>query len=83
MIEPDHPDLSIGQQCALLPIPHSSFCYIPQDETERNPSLIAPRGTEGDSKLEVIRVLKRYIAREVYCIIMRRQIETNMTRIAA
>jgi putative transposase len=25
MIERDHPDLSVGQQCALLSIPRSSF----------------------------------------------------------
>ncbi len=36
MIEPDHPDLSIGQQCALLSIPRSSFYHTPQGETERN-----------------------------------------------
>lgn len=36
MIERDHPDLSIGQQCALLSIPRSSFCYAPQGETEQN-----------------------------------------------
>jgi putative transposase len=36
MIERDHPDLSIGQQCALLSIARSSFHYTPQGETEQN-----------------------------------------------
>ncbi len=40
MIERDHPDLSIGQQCALLQIPRSSFCYTPQGETEQNLALM-------------------------------------------
>ena len=40
MIEPAHPDLSIGQQCALLSIPRSSFYYTPQGETELNLSLM-------------------------------------------
>jgi putative transposase len=40
MIEPDHQDLSIGQQCALLSIPRSSFYYTPQGEAERNLSLM-------------------------------------------
>lgn len=39
--------------------------------------------TEGHSKLDAIRALKRYIAREVYGIIMRRQNEINTTRITA
>ena len=40
MIAPDHPDLSIGQQCALLPIARSSFSYTSQGETERNLALM-------------------------------------------
>ena len=40
MIERDHPDLSISQQCALLSIPRSSFYYAPQGETDRNLALI-------------------------------------------
>lgn len=36
MIERDHPDLSIGQQYALLQVPRSSFYYAPQGETEKN-----------------------------------------------
>ena len=40
MIERDHPDLSIGQQCALLSIPRSSFYYSPRGETEQNLALM-------------------------------------------
>jgi putative transposase len=40
MIERDHPDLSIGQQCALLSIPRSSFYDTPQGETEQNLALM-------------------------------------------
>ena len=40
MIERDHPDLSIGQQCELLSIPRSSFYYLPQGETEQNLALM-------------------------------------------
>jgi putative transposase len=32
MIEPDHPDLSIGRQCALLSISLSSFYRSPKGE---------------------------------------------------
>jgi putative transposase len=40
MIERDHPDLSVGEQCALLSIPRSSFYYTPQGETEQNLALM-------------------------------------------
>jgi putative transposase len=40
MIERDHPDLSIGQQCELLSIPRSSFYYLPQVETDQNLALM-------------------------------------------
>ena len=40
MIERDHPDLYIGQQCALLSIPRSSFYYTPQGETKQNLALM-------------------------------------------
>jgi len=40
MIEPDHPDLSIGQQCKLLSIARSSFNYTPTGETEQNLGLM-------------------------------------------
>jgi len=44
---------------------------------------VAKRIAEGHSKLDAIRALKRYIAREVFHIITRRRREINRTRIAA
>jgi transposase len=44
---------------------------------------IARRITEGHSKLDAIRALKRYIARDVFHIISRRHKQINQTRIAA
>ena len=43
---------------------------------------VAERVAEGHSKLEAIRALKRYIAREVFTIIMRRHKTINQTQIA-
>ncbi|QFS83053.1 Integrase core domain protein [Roseivivax sp. THAF197b] len=40
MIEPGHPNLSIGQQCKLLSIARSSFYYTPKGETEQNLGLM-------------------------------------------
>ncbi|WP_245271052.1 IS3 family transposase [Hoeflea phototrophica] len=40
MVEPDHPQLSIGQQCKLLSIARSSFYYTPKGETEQNLDLM-------------------------------------------
>ena len=50
---------------------------------EKTRAYIARRVPEGHSKLEVIRILKRYIAREVYGIIIRRHRDINATRFAA
>lgn len=50
---------------------------------EKTKAYIVRRVAEGHSKLVAIRVLKRYIAREVYGIIMRRQKEINMIRVVA
>ncbi len=44
---------------------------------------MARRIAEGHSKLEAIRCLKRYIAREVFMLITRRQKAISQTRIAA
>lgn len=44
---------------------------------------VARRMAEGHSKLDAIRALKRYIAREVFRLIMHRQKEINQTSIAA
>ena len=40
MIEPGHPVLPIGKQCALLSISRSSFYYTPKGETEMNLTLM-------------------------------------------
>ncbi|WP_414898526.1 type II toxin-antitoxin system mRNA interferase toxin, RelE/StbE family [Rhodovulum sp. YEN HP10] len=40
MIEPDHPQLSIGQQCRLLSIARSSYYYEPKGETAQNLGLM-------------------------------------------
>jgi transposase len=49
----------------------------------RTKAYVARRIAEGHSKLEAIRCLKRYIAREVYALITRRQRAINQTQIAA
>jgi putative transposase len=36
MIEPDHPELSIAQQCELLGLARSSYYYQPKGESEEN-----------------------------------------------
>jgi transposase len=43
---------------------------------------VAKRLAEGHSKLDAIRALKRYIAREVFNLITQRQAEINQTRLA-
>jgi putative transposase len=40
IIEPDHPQLSIGQQCNLLSIARSSIYYTPKGESEQNLDLM-------------------------------------------
>jgi transposase len=47
----------------------------------RTEAYLANRMAEGHSKLEAIRCLKRYIAREVFTLIGRRQQEINRARI--
>ena len=51
MIEPNHPDLSIGQQCKLLSIARSPYYYRPKGETEQNFGLMR-RIDERPSELE-------------------------------
>jgi putative transposase len=36
MIEPDHPGLSVTQQCELLGLPRSSYYHVPAPESEEN-----------------------------------------------
>jgi transposase len=50
---------------------------------QRTKEYVAKRISEGHSKLEAIRMLKRYISREVYTIIVRRQRQINQAQIAA
>lgn len=50
---------------------------------QRTKEFVARRIAEGHSKLDAIRVLKRYLAREVFTLIMQRQRDINATRIAA
>ncbi len=50
---------------------------------EKTMAYVKRRIAEGHSRLEAIRALKRYIAHEVFNIIMRRNYEINRTRIAA
>ena len=49
----------------------------------RTKTYMAKRMAEGHSKLEAIRCLKRYIAREVFTLIGQRQREINQARITA
>jgi transposase len=49
----------------------------------RTKDYVARRIAEGHSKLDAIRALKRYLAREVFTLIRGRQKEINATRIAA
>lgn len=58
-----------------------AICRLKTDPQTRD--YVAHRIAAGHSKLDAIRALKRYIAREVFGIIMRRQKDINTTRIAA
>jgi transposase len=49
----------------------------------RTKDYVARRIAEGHSKLDAIRALKRYLAREVFTLITQRRREINATRIAA
>jgi transposase len=50
---------------------------------QKTKDYVARRLAEGHSKLDAIRALKRYLAREVFTLITQRQKEINATRIAA
>src|SRR5271156_5299902 len=50
---------------------------------QRTKDYVARRIAEGHSKLDAIRALKRYLAREVFTLITQRRREINATRIAA
>jgi len=49
----------------------------------RTKDYVARRIAEGHSKLDAIRALKRYLARELFTLITQRRREINATRIAA
>ena len=50
---------------------------------QRTKDYVARRTAEGHSKLDAIRTLKRYLAREVFTLITQRRKEINATQIAA
>jgi transposase len=50
---------------------------------QRTKDYVARRIAQGHSKLDAIRALKRYLAREVFTLITQRRREINATRIAA
>ena len=50
---------------------------------QRTKAFVACRIAEGHSKVDAIRALKRYLAREVFALIRQRQQEINASRIAA
>lgn len=50
---------------------------------QRTREFVARRIAEGHSKLDAIRALKRYLAREVFTLIMQRRREINASRIVA
>ena len=70
-----------GDRAANSALHIIAICRLRTDP--RTQAYVAKRVTEGHSKLEAIRALKRYIAREVFTLIARRQKEINQTRIAA
>jgi len=41
MIQPDHPNLSIGQQCRLASLGRSTFYHVPRGESAENLELMA------------------------------------------
>jgi transposase len=50
---------------------------------ERTKTYVAKRIADGHSKLEAIRCLKRYIAREVFTLLSNRQRQINQAQFAA
>ena len=50
---------------------------------QRTKDYVARRIAEGHSKLDAIRALKRYLAREVFTLVTQRRREINATQIAA
>ena len=78
------------QICALLSAPVRIRASEPHiiaigrlRTDQRTKDYVARRIAEGHSKLDAIRALKRYLAREVFTLITQRRREINATRIAA
>ena len=70
-----------GDRAANSALHIIAICRLRTDARTRD--YVARRLAEGHSKLDAVRALKRYIAREVFNIIRRRHREINQTRIAA
>ena len=61
----------------------TSSLSVACEPIEGTKDYVARRLAEGHSKLDAIRALKRYLAREVFTLITQRRKEINATRIAA
>jgi hypothetical protein len=74
--------VTYGEGCAAV---HRQCQEIEPKEGGRrfNPPCSTKRMAEGHSKLEAIRCLKRYIAREVFAIISPRRRDNNSIQVAA
>jgi transposase len=59
------------------------IAIAPLRTDQKTKDYVARRLAEGHSKLDAIRALKRYLAREVFTLITQRQKEINATRNAA
>jgi transposase len=59
------------------------IAITPLRTDQKTKAYVARRLAEGHSKLDAIRALRRYLAREVFTLITQRQKEINATRIAA
>lgn len=70
-----------GDRAANSALHIIAICRLRHDE--RTKAYVARRISEGHSKLEAIRCLKRYIAREVFTLLRSRTRETNQTQFAA
>jgi len=58
---------------------HRKYAHQIAEHVDCFDEVIATRIAEGHSKLEAIRCLKRYIAREVYALIRQRSREISQT----
>ncbi|MEM8760794.1 MAG: IS110 family transposase [Pseudomonadota bacterium] len=70
-----------GDRAANSALHIIAICRLRYDE--RTKAYVARRISEGHSKLEAIRCLKRYIAREVFTLLQKRTREINQAQFAA